>query len=248
MSGQSVVKQLEQARTRVVPTRTQEHRFRRRRRACSSSRQRAHKLRHSRRPSRAAKTHRLPRSQHLIVQAPKPTNISRHHHLCFSVLLIFLPPIHYTTHTLHPCHPCPYTSPNIPTRSLSTQTSPPARARHTRPSCDSTTLRLTAPTLPLQHITSFITTTDHLPSLPVALHRRASIHRRRTLLIDRPSIKPSNHPSSNPGSTTAIGHRETTTLVTAANDRRNTTHARIELAKSVENHIVDAPTRSAPTR
>ena len=153
--------------------------------------------------------------QHLIapisccLQA-KPTNISRHH--C-QPLVLFLLISHYTKHF----------TPNPPSRKHTLPHAlylPPSTIHH-RPdprlpvpdtsSCDSTTARLTTPTLPLQPITSI----SPICQPPAVLTRRST-----SLRLHSPpphtSYQPShlsNRPSSVSGSTAAAAatsHRDIT--------------------------------------
>jgi len=116
---------------------------------------------------------------------------------------VFLQLISHYTSPVPPTTPAPIHFP-IPTRSLSIH---PRLPVPDTPSCDSTTARLTTPTLPLQRITS-ISPVRPPPAVPT---RRST-----PLRLDTPSpytsYQPShlsNHPSNVSGSTTAIGHRET---------------------------------------
>jgi hypothetical protein len=137
--------------------------------------ERAHELRHSRRPSRPRRgsctvlVHRLAATQalHLIADhsGAKPTNITRRSSLStFSLLPFTTPNIYFIRATLTP----PHTLPHPPHALYHTSLVPACPCPTHRPSCDSTTIRLTTPTLPLRHITSFFPFVTNPPSLPVA--------------------------------------------------------------------------------
>lgn len=153
----------------------------------------------------AASTHRLAASsqQHLIARPGAQTyeHIPPPPHLCFFLLLIFLPPIHYyTSHTLHPCHPCPYTYfPKHP-HTLSIYLLP----RHPR---------LPVPDTPDRPVTRPLSDSPRprypynpsRASSPPAVFTRCStpprLHSPPLYTSYRSTAHPSNHPSSNPGST-----------------------------------------------
>lgn len=189
--------------------------------------------------------------QHLIapisccLQA-KPTNISRHH--C-QPLFFFLLISHYTKHF----------TPNPPSRKHTLPHAlylPPSTIHH-RPdprlpvpdtsSCDSTTARLTTPTLPLQPITS-IWPICQPPAVPT--HRSTSLRRTSPPLYT--SYQPS-HLSNRPSKSQGPQQQQqqpaiATPLYLTANDTQNTTYARIEIAESVENPVADATISSAASR
>lgn len=87
---------------------------------------------------------------------------------------------------------------------------------------------------------------NHLPFLPVARRHCASIHRRRTLLINHPIYR-TVHPASQ-GPQQQQQPAIATSLYLTPNDRRTTTYARIEIAESVETPIADATTSSTASR
>jgi hypothetical protein len=161
---------------------------------------------------------------------------------CFSLLPFTTPNIYSIRATLPP----PHTLPRPPHALYHTSLVPACPCPTHRPSCDSTTIRLTTPTLPLRRITSFFPFVTNPPSLNAAQRRRAYIHHRLTLLVNPPSIEP---PSSQPFRVQSNNRPSRDQPLSAGNDRpKTTTYARIELVESVENQIVNAPTRSAPTR
>lgn len=114
------------------------------------------------------------------------------------------------------------------------------------PSCDSTTARLTTPTLPLQPITSICSLCQ-----PPAVSTQRSTSLRRTSPPSFTSYQPSrlsNHPSTSQGPQQQQQQPAATPLYLTANDTHNTTYARFEIAESVENPVADAPSSSAASR
>jgi hypothetical protein len=134
------------------------------------------------------------------------------------------PPIHPSSSTIPAC-PCPTHRP---------VTRPPPDSP--RPRYPYNPSRASAPSV------------NHLPFLPVARRHCASIHRRRTLLINHPICRTVHPTSQGPQQQQQQQPAIATSLYLTPNDRRTTTYARIEIAESVENPIADATTSSAVSR
>jgi hypothetical protein len=146
-----------------------------------------------------------------------------------------VPPLHHRIH-----FPIPHTL------SITHHSSPPARARHTvrpvtRPLSDSPrprypydTSRASSPSSPTRRLYPLLNAAA--PTFTIAVHFLSTLH-------------PSNHPSSQPFRVQYNNQPSRDHPLSTRNDRPNTTiYARVELAESVENQVVNAPIRSAPTR
>lgn len=183
-------------------------------------------------------------AQHLIARishAAKPTNISRHHCLLLSSSFSSVTtPNNYTTSVTQ-------TSP-FPTLTIH----PSIIVLHPRlpvpdtPSCDSTTARLTTPTLPLQPITS-ISPVCQPPAVLTRCSTSLRLHSPPPYTSYQPSHL-SNRPPTSQGPQQQQQPAIATSLYHTPNDTQNTTYARIEIAEFVENPIADATTNCAASR